>query len=44
MLMWETASECVLLENEKGKATVTKYIVSIAPFVLPKFYEPPAFF
>ena len=30
---------CVLLGNESEKVTVTKYILSSVPSVLPKFYE-----
>ena len=45
MLLWETASMCVLLGNESEKATATKlqqsiYIYILIVFsVLPKFYE-----
>ena len=39
MLMWETASICVLLGNESEKATAAKYIFLVVFSVLSKFYD-----
>ena len=39
MLMWETASINVLMENESEKATATTYIFLTVFFVLVKFYK-----